>query len=81
MLVANDCWLRISEVSGLTVADVYDTRGQVDSVGRGVSVFLAEIKTGRRQAVTVEEPAVAAMLLALAPAQGQRGAKLFPAPD
>ena len=81
MLVAYDCWLRISEVSGLTVADVYDTRDQVDPVGRGVSVFLAETKTGRRQAVTLEEPAVAALLLTLARAQGQRSAGLFPAPD
>ena len=62
----------------MTVADVYDIRGQIDPVGRGVSVFLAETKSGRRQAVTVEEPAVAAMLLALARALGQRGAKLFP---
>ena len=52
MLVAYDCWLRISGVSELTVADVYDTRGQVDLVGRGVSVSLPETKTGLRQAVT-----------------------------
>ena len=81
MLVAYDCWLRISEVSGVTVADVYDSRRQVDPVGRGVSVFLPETKTGRRQAVMVEEPAVAALLLALARAQDQRTAKLFPTPD
>ena len=81
MLVAYDCWLRISEVSGVTVADVYDSRRQVDPVGRGVSVFLPETKTGRRQAVMVEEPAVAALLLALARAQDQRTAKLFPNPD
>ena len=49
MLVAYDCWLRISEVSGVTVADVYDTRRQVDPVGRGGSVFLPETKTGRRR--------------------------------
>ena len=81
MLVAYDCWLRIGEVSGVTVADVYDSRRQVDPVGRGVSVFLPETKTGRRQAVMVEEPAVAALLLALARAQDQRTAKLFPTPD
>ena len=81
MLVAYDCWLRISEVSGVTVADVYDSRRQVDPVGRGVSVFLPETKTGRRQAVMVEEPAVAALLLALARAQDQRTAKIFPTPD
>ena len=80
MLVAYDCWLRISEISGITAADVHDTRGQVDPVGRGVSVFLPETKTGRRQAVTVEDPAVAALLLVLARAQGERGAVLFPPP-
>ena len=80
MMVAYDCWLRISEVAGITAADVHDTRGQVDPVGRGVSVFLPETKTGRRQAVMVEDPAVAALLLVLARAQGQRAAQLFPPP-
>ena len=80
MMVSYDCWLRISEISGLTAADVRDTRAQVDPVGRGVSVFLPETKTGRRQAVIVEDPAVAALLLVLVRAQGQRAAKLFPAP-
>ncbi len=80
MLVAYDCWLRISEISGITVEDVHDTRGQVDPVGRGVSVYLPETKTGRRQAVMVEEPAVAALLLVLANAPGPRAAKLFPPP-
>ena len=73
--------MRISEVSGITVADVHDTRGQVDPVGRGVSIFLPETKTGLRQAVIVEEPAVAALLLVLARDQGQREARLFPSPD
>ena len=80
MMVAYDCWLRISEVAGITAADVHDTRGQVDPVGRGVSVFLPETKTGRRQAVIIEDPAVAALLLVLARAQGQRAAALFPPP-
>ena len=80
MLVAYDCWLRISEISGITVEDVHDTRGRVDPVGRGVSVYLPETKTGRRQAVMVEEPAVAALLLVLANAPGPRAAKLFPPP-
>ena len=80
MMVAYDCWLRISEVAGITAADVHDTRGQVDPVGRGVSVFLPETKTGRRQAVIVEDPAVDALLLVLARAQGQRAAQLFPPP-
>ena len=64
----------------MTAADVHDTREQVDPVGRGVSVFLPETKTGRRQAVMVEDPAVAALLLVLARAQGQRHAPLFPPP-
>ena len=80
MIVAYDCWFRISEISGITAADVHDTRKQVDPVGRGVSVFLPETKTGRRQAVMVEDPAVAALLLVLAGAQGQAAAKLFPPP-
>ena len=80
MMVAYNCWLRISEVAGITAADVHDTRGQVDPVGRGVSVFLPETKTGRRQAVIIEDPAVAALLLVLARAQGQRAAALFPPP-
>ena len=54
MLVAYDCWLRISEVSGgITAAGVHDTRAQVDPVGRGVSIFLSGTKTGRRQGVMV----------------------------
>ena len=77
MMVAYDCWLRISEISGITAADVHDTRGQVDVVGRGVSVFLPETKTGRRQAGMREDPAFAALLLVLAGAQRQRAAKLF----
>ena len=80
MILAYDCWFRISEISGITAADVHDTRKQVDPVGRGVSVFLPETKTGRRQAVMVEDPAVAALLLVLAGAQGQPAAKLFPPP-
>ena len=80
MMVSYDCWLRISEISGITAADVHDTRAQVDPVGRGVSVFLPETKTGRRQAVMVEDPAVAALLLVLVRAQVQRAAKLFSAP-
>ena len=77
-MVASDCWLRISEVSGITAADVHDTRAEVDPVGRGVSVVLPETKTGRRQAIVVEDPAVAALLLVLARAQGHRHAPLFP---
>ena len=38
VLVSFDCWLRISEVSGLTVDAVVDHRGQPDLLSRGVSV-------------------------------------------
>jgi len=83
MLVSFDCWLRISEVAGLTPDDVVDTRGHVDPVGRGISVYLNETKTGRRQAVQIEDPAVARLVLAWATVvrrtEGAR-ARLFPAP-
>ena len=40
MLLSHDCWLRISEVAGLTVDAVVDQRGAEDVVMRGVAVFL-----------------------------------------
>ena len=46
MLVAYDCWLRISEVSGLTVADVHDTRGQATRSAAGSPCFLPKPKPG-----------------------------------
>jgi len=64
MVVSYDVWLRISEVSGLTADAVVDHRGQLDPIGRGVSVYLPRTKTGRHQAVRVENPAVANLLLA-----------------
>jgi len=82
MLLSHDAWLRISEVSGLRASDVVDTRDQADVVGRGVSVFLAEAKTGRRQAVMIDDPEIAALLLwwraRVVQASGE-SAYLFPA--
>ena len=83
MLLSGDCWLRISEVAGLTPRSVVDTRGQSDAVGRGVSVFLPEAKTGRRQAVQVADPDVAVLLVAWAEATRRSAggdAPLFPQP-
>ncbi len=82
MLVSYDCWLRISEVCGLTPADVVDNRLAADPVMRGVSVFLPETKTGRRQAVRIAEAGVADLLVAWRDAReltGGRDARLFPA--
>ena len=39
-LLSHDCWLRISEVAGLTVDDVVDLRAVADPVLRSVSVYL-----------------------------------------
>ena len=64
LLLSYDAWLRISEVSGLTVDAVVDHRGQFDLVGRGVSVYLPDTKTGRHQVVRIEDPEVAELLLA-----------------
>jgi hypothetical protein len=84
MLVSFDCWLRISEIAGLRSGAVVDTRGVSDPVGRGVSVFLPETKTGRRQAVKVEDPELAGLLLAWTAVSERSlgpGALLFPSPD
>jgi len=82
MLVSMDCWLRISEVSGLTADAVVDLRGSLDPVMRGVSVYLPTAKTGSRQAVRVESPEVAAILAAWATAtRGTGGGRLFPSPE
>ena len=85
LLVSFDCWLRISEVSGLKARDVVDNRGHVDPAGRGVAVYLEATKTGRRQAVLVESLEVAALLVAWRDAHRAQGwseeAPLFPAPD
>ena len=59
MLVGFDCYLRIGELLSLKVQDVAvsnDTR--LGSAYRGVLLRLAHTKTGRNQAVTVEDSAV-----------------------
>ena len=82
VLVSFDCWLRISEVSGLTVDAVVDHRGQPDPLSRGVSVYLPVTKTGRHQAVRVEDAAVAELLAAWAEAVRRSGGRrLFGTPD
>ena len=63
LLVSFDCLLRISEVAALKVGDVVDHRAQADPVGRGVAVYLRSTKTGRRQAVMIEDAAVAELLV------------------
>ena len=61
MLVAHDTWLRIGECAGLRVRDVVDSREHADPVMRGVSVFIPEAKTGRRQSVRVEDAKIAVL--------------------
>ena len=63
MFLSHDCWLRISEVAGLRPRDVVHNRGSADPAGRGVAVYLATTKTGRRQAVLVDSPELAAVAL------------------
>ncbi len=82
LLVAYDCWLRISEVAGLTPETVVDHRDIADPLGRGVSVFLPVAKTGRRQAVQIESAEVTALVLAWREATVRTGGgALFPPPD
>ena len=85
LLVSFDCWLRISEAAGLKARDVVDNRGQADPAGRGVAVYLETTKTGRRQAVLVESPELADLLVAWRDAHRARGLSedtpLFPSPD
>ena len=64
ILLSFDCLLRISEVAGLRVGDIVDHRQQADAVGRGVAVYLRVTKTGRRQAVQIEDPHLAGLLVA-----------------
>ena len=81
MLVAHDTWLRIGECSGLRVRDVVDSREHADPVMRGVSVFIPEAKTGRRQAVRVDDADIAVLLIAWRDAVAARfgpDGKLFP---
>ena len=80
VLLSFDCLLRISEVAGLRVGDIVDHRAQADPVGRGVAVYLRVTKTGRRQAVMVEDPALAELPVAwqAAVARTNPGGLLFP---
>ncbi len=83
MLLSFDCWLRISEVSGLRPVDIVDTRGAADPVNRGVSVFLPEAKTGRRQAVRIDDADLAEMVVAWGAVSARApgsGGSLFPPP-
>ena len=81
VLVSFDCWLRISEVSSLTVDAVVDHRGQPDPLSHGVLVYLPVTKTGRRQAVRVEDATVAEMLAVWAEAiRRSGGRRLFGTP-
>ena len=64
ILLSFDCLLRISEVSGLRVGDIVDHRQEAVVVGRGVAVYLRVTKIGRRQAVQIEDPHLAALLVA-----------------
>ena len=70
VLLSFDCLLRISKVAGLRVGDIVDHRAQADPVGRGVAVYLRVTKTGRRQAVMVEDPALAELPVAWQAAVG-----------
>ena len=79
MLLSHDCWLRISEVAGLTVDDIVDLRAVADPVLRGVSVYLPVTKTGRRQAVRIESIELAELVVAWRTASVRAGARrMFP---
>ena len=81
LLVGFDCWLRISEVSGLRADDVKDQRTHPDAAFRGVVLFLRATKTGLRQSVSVSDPAVATLLVCWRDARVQvagADATLFP---
>ena len=63
MLVGFDCYLRIGELLSLKVQDVAVSNDpRLGSAYRGVLLRLAQTKTGRNQAVTVEDAGVADML-------------------
>jgi integrase len=63
MLVGFDCYLRIGELLSLKVQDVAVSNDpRLGSAYRGVLLRLAQTKTGRNQAVTVEDSVVAALL-------------------
>jgi len=71
MLVGFDCYLRIGELLSLKVQDVAVSNDpRLGSAYRGVLLRLAHTKTGRYQAVTVEDSAVADMLTSHVQARG-----------
>jgi len=71
MLVGFDCYLRIGELLSLKVQDVAVSNDpRLGSAYRGVLLRLAHTKTGRNQAVTVEDSAVADMLTSHVQARG-----------
>src|SRR6185437_1337233 len=71
MLVGFDCYLRIGELLSLKVQDVAVSNDpRLGSAYRGVLLRLAHTKTGRNQAVTVEDSAVADMLTSHIQARG-----------
>ena len=84
LLVSFDAWLRISEVSALTPGDIVDNRHQADPVGRGVAVYIASAKTGRRQAVLIDSLEIAELLVAWRDAHRAQGlgdnVPIFPSP-
>ena len=63
ILVSFECRLRISEVDALSVGDIVDHRALADPVGQGVAVYLRSTKTGRRQAVMIEDSTLASLLV------------------
>jgi len=84
ILLSFDCFLRISEVSGLRCRDVVDHRMQADEVGQGVAVYMPKAKTGRRQAVMIEDPELASLVAAWKVAVETRegaDAHIFPRPE
>ena len=67
--------------TSVRVRDVVDSPEHADPVMRGVSVFIPEAKTGRRQAVRVEDAEIAVLLVAWRDAvEASEGpdARLFP---
>lgn len=65
LLLGFDCYLRISEILGLTVRDVATANDpRLGAAYRGMMVRLARTKTGVNQAVTVEHLVVARLLQA-----------------
>jgi len=63
MLVGFDCYLRVSELTGLRRCDIvlpHDAR--MGAVHTGMAVCLPKTKTGRNQSVSLQHPGVAQLL-------------------